>query len=87
MNLCLEFNLFRNWDKTVSSYESIVPTLSSMLYGEVIKRNGSISAEHGIGRLKVSELNKFEDPGKLYMMRLIKSGVDPQNLLNPGVIF
>ena len=48
---------------------------------------GSISAEHGIGRMKVSELNKFEDPGKLYMMKLIKSVVDPKNLLNPGVIF
>ena len=53
----------------------------------VNKYSGSISAEHGIGRMKVNELNKFEDPGKLYMMKLIKSVVDPKNLLNPGVIF
>ena len=51
----------------------------------VNKYFGSISAEHGIGRLKVSELNKFEDPGKVYMMRLIKSVVDPKNLLNLGI--
>ena len=53
----------------------------------VNKYSGSISAEHGIGRLKVNEFNKFEDKGKLYMMKLIKSVVDPKNLLNPGVIF
>ena len=43
--------------------------------------------EHGIGRSKIEELNKFEDPGKLYMMKLIKNVVDPKNILNPGVIF
>ena len=53
----------------------------------VNKYSGSISAEHGIGRSKIKELYKFEDPGKLYMMKLIKNVVDPKNILNPGTIF
>ena len=53
----------------------------------VSEYSGSISAEHGIGRIKINDLNKFEDPGKLHMMKLIKSAIDPKNLLNPGVIF
>ena len=82
----LHFNLFRNWDKTVSSYESILPTLSSMLYGEVIKRNGSISAEHGIGRLKKSQLLASSDKAKIDTIKAIKKAIDPNGIFNPGVL-
>ena len=49
--------------------------------------SGSISAEHGIGRLKATELAKYEDKGKLDAMLAIKSAIDPKRILNPGVIF
>ncbi len=48
---------------------------------------GSISAEHGIGRLKVEELKKYGDKGKLLSMAKIKKAFDPAGLLNPGVMF
>ena len=83
----LHYNIFPQSDKIRLNLENKRLQLLNIVNELVSKYSGSISAEHGIGRLKVSELNKFEDPGKLYMMRLIKSGVDPQNLLNPGVIF
>ena len=82
----LHYNLMDE-DKTKEYVYKNQTTLKELVYKKINKFNGSFSAEHGIGRMKVSELNKFEDPGKLYMMKLIKSVVDPKNLLNPGVIF
>ena len=83
----LHYNIFPLAEENRVNLENKRLQLLNIVNELVSKYSGSISAEHGIGRLKVSELNKFEDPGKLHMMRLIKSGVDPKNLLNPGVIF
>jgi FAD/FMN-containing dehydrogenase len=48
--------------------------------------HGSISAEHGIGRLKTADLARYGDPGKLAAMRAIKSALDPLGILNPGAV-
>ncbi|MEM1409433.1 MAG: FAD-linked oxidase C-terminal domain-containing protein, partial [Pseudomonadota bacterium] len=45
---------------------------------------GSFSAEHGIGQLKRDELAQRKDPVELSMMRMIKAGLDPKGLMNPG---
>jgi FAD/FMN-containing dehydrogenase len=45
---------------------------------------GSVSAEHGIGRLKVDSLPHYKDPVALQLMRNIKQALDPQQLMNPG---
>ena len=47
---------------------------------------GSISAEHGIGRLKVGDLEKYSDPVKLVMMRAVKAALDPAGIMNPGAV-
>jgi len=47
---------------------------------------GSISAEHGVGRLKVADLERYADPVKLATMRAIKQALDPQGILNPGAV-
>jgi FAD/FMN-containing dehydrogenase len=47
---------------------------------------GSISAEHGIGRMKRSELQRFKSPVELELMRHIKSVFDPNGILNPGKV-
>ena len=52
----------------------------------VRSRGGSISAEHGIGRLKRRELARVKDAGELALMRRIKEALDPRGLLNPGKI-
>lgn len=46
--------------------------------------HGTISAEHGIGQLKVHELERLGDPVALDLLRKIKSALDPIGLLNPG---
>ena len=48
---------------------------------------GSISAEHGIGRLKRDELAHYRSPTEIDLMRAIKAAFDPTGYLNPAVLF
>ena len=56
------------------------------IYEVVLALGGSVSAEHGIGRMKVGELERFAAPEKLAMMRAIKAALDPAGILNPGAV-
>jgi len=58
--------------------------INEKVYDAVSRRGGSISAEHGIGRLKREELSQRKDPTALALMRAIKRALDPLDLLNPG---
>ena len=48
---------------------------------------GSISAEHGVGRAKAADLHLCRSAGEIAAMRAIKGALDPQGLMNPGVLF
>ena len=48
--------------------------------------HGSISAEHGIGRVKVDQLSWSRSPSTIDAMRAIKTALDPTGILNPGVL-
>ena len=58
--------------------------VNSIVYDSVARFGGSISAEHGVGSLKLSALEQYKSPVALGMMRAIKRALDPDNLLNPG---
>jgi FAD/FMN-containing dehydrogenase len=58
--------------------------VNSVVYEQVHRFNGSISAEHGIGRLKRDKLAQYKSPVALDMMRAIKQALDPQGIMNPG---
>jgi FAD/FMN-containing dehydrogenase len=45
---------------------------------------GSISAEHGIGQLKLEEFERLAPPGRLHALRAIKHALDPLAIMNPG---
>jgi len=66
----------RDWEEKVNH----------LVFGQVHKFDGSISAEHGVGELKVHKLPTYKDPTALAMMRAIKQALDPQNILNPGKV-
>jgi FAD/FMN-containing dehydrogenase len=50
----------------------------------VTAAGGSISAEHGIGQMKLAELARLGEPARLAAMRSIKRALDPDGIMNPG---
>ena len=58
--------------------------LHEVIYEIVLRLGGSVSAEHGIGQLKVDLLKQVKDPVALSMMGAIKAALDPKGILNPG---
>jgi len=61
--------------------------IEAVVYEVVAQRRGSISAEHGIGSLKVPFLELSRSAAEVALMRAIKKTLDPRNILNPGKIF
>ena len=60
--------------------------LEHAVFDLVDSLGGSISAEHGIGRLKAAEFAKRADPVEFAVMRALKRALDPKGILNPGKV-
>ena len=58
--------------------------ISRMVHDLVTAAGGSISAEHGIGQMKLGELARLAEPGRIVALRAIKQALDPRGLMNPG---
>ena len=58
--------------------------VNALVYDSVMQFGGSISAEHGVGSLKLDKLEQHKSPVAMGMMRAIKQALDPHNLMNPG---
>jgi FAD/FMN-containing dehydrogenase len=58
--------------------------VNTLVYDSVRRFGGSISAEHGIGSLKLDQLVEHKAPVALEMMRSVKRALDPANIMNPG---
>lgn len=58
--------------------------ISAFIHDLVTEWGGSISAEHGIGQMKVAELARLGDPVHLRLIRKVKAALDPAGILNPG---
>jgi D-lactate dehydrogenase (cytochrome) len=60
--------------------------MNRVVHDLVASMSGSISAEHGIGRLKVEELVHYKDAVELDLIRRLKEAFDPAYLMNPGKV-
>ena len=58
--------------------------ITPLVHDLVIAAGGSISAEHGIGQNKRTELGRLSSDARLSILRAIKSAIDPKNIMNPG---
>jgi FAD/FMN-containing dehydrogenase len=58
--------------------------MNDVVFEVVTRFGGSISAEHGMGRLKAHHMPLIKSPVELEMMRGLKRLFDPNNILNPG---
>jgi len=52
----------------------------------VHEMGGSISAEHGLGRLKREEITRYKSQTEMDLMRKIKGLIDPKGIMNPGKV-
>ncbi|MGH8167605.1 MAG: FAD-binding oxidoreductase, partial [Woeseiaceae bacterium] len=61
-------------------------TIADIVYDVTAAFNGSISAEHGIGRAKREHLRKYRSETELSLMRAVKKALDPLEIMNPGKV-
>ena len=82
----LHYNVFPMPGRARSDHDHQRSAIKTCVHDMVHGLGGSVSAEHGIGRLKVADLERYGDPAKLAAMRAIKAALDPQGILNPGAV-
>ncbi len=82
----LHFNIFPAPGRSRADHENQRPVIKAAIHDLVHAFEGSVSAEHGIGRLKVADLARYGDPVKRAAMRAIKDALDPHGIMNPGAV-
>ncbi|QPQ56047.1 FAD-binding oxidoreductase [Allosphingosinicella flava] len=80
----VHFNVRAPRDAAASWLDNEGAAVTRFVHDAVVAAGGSISAEHGIGQMKRSELERVGDPARLFMLRAIKSALDPRGIMNPG---
>ena len=61
-------------------------TLTPLVFDIAVEMRGSFSAEHGVGQLKLDDMDHYKKPVDLELMRRVKDALDPRNLMNPGKV-
>jgi FAD/FMN-containing dehydrogenase len=82
----LHFNVSQKPDADIKSFIARGPVLELAMFDLVESLGGSISAEHGIGRLKAAEFARRADPVELAVMHELKRALDPKGIMNPGKV-
>lgn len=82
----LHFNVSQKPDADIKSFVARGPALEHAMFDLVESLGGSISAEHGIGRLKAAEFARRADPVELAVMHELKRALDPKGIMNPGKV-
>jgi FAD/FMN-containing dehydrogenase len=60
--------------------------LTTAIYDAVAAAQGSISAEHGLGRTKAAAAASYKSDVEVDLMRAVKQALDPAGLMNPGAV-
>ena len=82
----LHYNVFPPKGRKSFEFKALHDDVKTVVHDLVQARGGSVSAEHGLGRLKVGDLERYGDPAKLAAMRAIKAALDPLGIMNPGAV-
>ncbi len=82
----LHYNVFPPAGRRREEFAAAKAQITRLVHDLVARMEGSISAEHGIGRLKRAELERYADPAGLKAMRAIKAALDPLGIMNPGAV-
>ncbi|WP_171136579.1 FAD-binding oxidoreductase [Ruegeria sp. HKCCC1038] len=82
----LHYNVFPPEGRSKAEFDENRGDVKRAVHDLVHRFNGSVSAEHGVGRLKTGDLQRYGDPVKLQAMRAIKAALDPMGIMNPGAV-
>jgi FAD/FMN-containing dehydrogenase len=82
----LHYNVFPPRDVPRSEFDPVRGQVKETVHDLTHALGGSVSAEHGVGRLKTGDMARYADPGRLAAMRAIKAALDPRGILNPGAV-
>lgn len=82
----LHYNVFPPKGAARADFDHLRDDIKRTVHDIVHDMGGSVAAEHGVGRLKVGDLERYGDPVKLALMRQVKAALDPLGILNPGAV-
>ncbi len=82
----LHYNIAQPIDADPDVFREEYAKVNQVVHDIVMARNGSISAEHGLGRLRMFEAERYKSDVELDLMRTVKRALDPNNILNPGKV-
>jgi FAD/FMN-containing dehydrogenase len=80
----IHYNVSQPADMKHENYMEFMHAMNEEVHNIVVELGGSISAEHGIGYLKIAENLRFKPEIEVTLMRKIKKALDPDGLMNPG---
>jgi FAD/FMN-containing dehydrogenase len=80
----LHYNPVRPEGWTQERYMQDYDAINRIVHDIVIKHRGSISAEHGIGRIRLAENHHYKSDVEIDLLRAVKRAFDPHNIMNPG---
>ncbi len=83
----LHINALKSEDMPMNEFIKKCKNVDKILFSEIQKIGGSISAEHGVGLLKKPYLKFSRSLEEIRLMKEIKKVFDPNNILNPGKVF
>jgi len=82
----LHFNVFPMPGQSRADHDNQREAIKRCVHDIAHGLGGSVSAEHGVGRLKTGDMERYGDPSKLAVLRSIKAAMDPLGIMNPGAL-
>lgn len=82
----VHFNLGAPPDMDAAAFKARADDLHRAVYDIAAEFGGSFAAEHGVGIVKLAEMERYRSPIELDLMRRLKTSLDPHGLFNPGKV-
>ncbi len=82
----LHYNIQFPAGTDLSAFLASRGAVNQLVYDQVQDANGSFSAEHGVGQLKIAEMLRYKDPLELELMETLRAALDPRGACNPGKV-